>query len=136
MKFRILTGSGLALMISACLVFTAFPWTALVCAAAAFGVGCYLHRHRHEVDTDALHLGRIVVIAGAAVTFMAALVATGSPLKWIVLILSTLPILPAYQMGYLNLVAFYTIGYFFLIGILVASGPEKPPVSSGSTSRE
>lgn len=136
MKLRLIAASGLALLLSASLVFVILPWLALACAAVACGAGCYLHWNRHLADTDALHLGRIVLLSGGTMTFLAALAATNSPLAWVVVILSTLPVLPAYAVGFYGLVFFYTVGYLILLGMIVASGPEKPPVNSTSTSRE
>jgi len=127
---------GFALLFPACLIFAILPWLAVACAAAAFGIGCHLHRNRRRVDSDALHLCRIVLLSGGAMMFMAALVATRSPLSWIVVILSTLPILPSYFIGFYGLVTAYAVGYFILLVMIVASGPDKPPLNSASTNRE
>jgi hypothetical protein len=126
MRLRIFAACGLALLCLACAIFALSPWLALGGAAAAFGIGCYLNRHRRLADTDALHLFRILLISGGAMTFMAALVATDTPLKWLVLIASTLPILPAYSVGFSGVIVGYTLACFFLFVMILASQPEKP----------
>jgi hypothetical protein len=100
---HLVASAGLALLLPACVIFAILPWVALACAAAACALGCGLHRHRSVADTGLLHLCRIVLLAGGAMVFMAALVATGSPLAWVVVLLSTLPILPAYAIGFYGL---------------------------------
>lgn len=73
MNFRVLAGSGLVLLFSACMVVVALPWVAVACAIPAFGIGFYLDRNQRLVDGDALHLVRIALFSGGAMTILAAL---------------------------------------------------------------